>query len=357
MDIQITKTTKPRLADFDFSDIPFGKHVSDHMLVAEYGNGKWMDWRIVPYQAFPMEPKCVTIQYAQCIFEGMKATMGKDQIPVLFRPELNIRRFNLSAERMCMPTVPEDLFMEALKAIVSFEKGWIPQGKGKSLYVRPTMYATGNDLGVKPSHSYRFVIFTLPTDVYYSQPVKLVTENTYIRAVPGGTGEAKTGGNYAASLLPAQRAKQQGYDQVIWLEAPDYKKIQEVGTMNLFFVIDDKVITPRLSGAILRGTTRLTLMELLKDKDIVVAERDITIDEVMEAHHQQKLQEAFGVGTAAVVSHISEITHKGKRIVLPPVAERTIAPMLYHEIEGLRSGEITDKKDWLVPVAQMEYEH
>lgn len=350
MKINITRTERSRLKDFNFSDIPFGKHVSDHMLVAEYENNEWQDWRIVPYQTFPMDPKCATIQYAQTIFEGMKATIKNDGIPYLFRPDLNIKRFNRSAERMCMPTINEGDFLQALKAIVSMEKDWIPKGDGNSLYVRPTMYATGNDLGVQPSRSYRFVIFTMPSGMYYSKPVKLITERKYIRAIPGGTGEAKTGGNYAASLYPARLAKENGYDQVMWLEGDQFQKIQEVGTMNLFFVLGGTVVTPRLSGAILRGTTRLNVLDILKDKGYRVEERDIFIDEIIESYNKGELHESFGVGTAAVVSNIVEISHKDEKMILPPIDKRPVASMLYQQIEGLRSGAVEDTKGWMVPV-------
>ncbi len=350
MEFKVIKTDQPKLENFDFSDIPFGKYTSDYMVVAEYENNQWNNWRIMPYQAFPMLPKCTTIQYAQTIFEGMKATLGKNDTPLLFRPELNIKRFNLSAQRMCMPEVPEAIFLDAIKAIVKLEKDWIPKGKGKSLYVRPTMYATGDSLGVKPSETYRFIIFTMPSDVYYANPVHLVTEQKYIRAVKGGTGEAKTGGNYAASLFPDKLAKQKGFDQILWLEGDAFQKIQEVGTMNLFFVIDGVAITPKLSGAILRGTTRLNTIEILQDKGYQVEERDIFIQDILDAYHANTLQEAFGVGTAAVVTNVATITHGDLKMVLPDVENRPIASLVYDEIEGLRNGDVEDTRGWMIPV-------
>ncbi|CAM1368021.1 branched-chain amino acid aminotransferase [Tenacibaculum xiamenense] len=356
MQIHIQKTQRSKLADFDFNNIPFGTYVTDHMLVAEYENGVWHDWKIIPYQGFNMDPLCNTIQYSQSIFEGMKATILTDGTPVLMRPDLNITRFNKSAERMCMPTIPQKLFLQALKAIVDCEKKWIPKGKGKSLYIRPTLYATGNYLGVKPSDTYRFVIFTMPSDLYFTKPVKLTTEKKYVRAFPGGIGEAKTGGNYAASLYPAQLANKKGYDQIIWLEAPRFQKIQEVGAMNLFFVINNKVITPSLSGAILRGTTRQSCIEILNEKGIPIEVRDIFIEEVIEAHKNNSLQEAFGVGTAAVVSEIIEINHGVINITLPKIEDRKISKLLYQEIEGLRSGEIEDTRNWMVPVTVNDHE-
>ncbi|NAS29568.1 branched-chain amino acid aminotransferase [Flavobacteriaceae bacterium R38] len=350
MDIKITKTENSKLKDIDFDNIPFGKYTSDHMFVMDYAEGQWNNFRIVPYQGFTVDPQSKALQYCQCIFEGMKATIGTDGIPKLLRPDLNIERFNLSAERMCMPKVPEDIFLKALKAIVGTEIDWIPKAEGSALYVRPTMFATENTLSVVPSSTYTFYIYTAPAQPYFSTPVKLVTEQELIRAVPGGTGEAKTGGNYAGSLMASQLAKQKGFDQIVWLEGPEFKKVQEAGMMNLFFVIGDTVLTPKLSGAILKGTTRNYFLDILKEKNIKVEVRDIFIDEVVEAYKRGDLKEAFGSGTAAVVSHISEITHNDTQMVLPNIDESSISKMLHNEINGLRSGRIEDKRNWLVPV-------
>ena len=350
MDIKITRTENSKLKDIDFNNIPFGKYTSDHMFVMDFANGQWGDFRIIPYQSLLLDPQSKALQYCQCIFEGMKATMGNDGIPKLLRPDLNIERFNLSAERMCMPPVPSEIFLPALKAIVSSEINWIPKTEGSALYLRPTMIATESSLGVVPSSTYTFYIYAAPVQPYFTKPIKLVTEQTLIRAVPGGTGEAKTGGNYAGSFLAGQRAKQMGFDQIIWLESPAFKKIQEAGMMNLFFVIGDTVLTPKLSGAVLKGTTRAYFIDILKEKDIKVEVRDIYIDEIIEAHQQGNLKEAFGSGTAAVVSHISEITHGDVCMVLTNGDANAVSKMLYDEINGLRSGVIEDKRNWLVPV-------
>jgi branched-chain amino acid aminotransferase len=350
MDIEITKTENSKLKDIDFNNIPFGKYTSDHMFLMDYANGKWSDFRIVPYQSLQLDPQSKALQYCQCIFEGMKATIGADGIPKLLRPDLNIERFNLSAERMCMPAVPAELFLSALKAITHLEINWIPKAEGSALYLRPTMVATESSLGVTPSSTYIFYIYTAPAQPYFTTPVKLITEQTLIRAVPGGTGEAKTGGNYAGSLRASQLAKQKGFDQVIWLESPKFKKIQEAGMMNLFFVIGNTVVTPALSGAVLKGTTRTYFIDILKEKNIKVDVRDIYIDEIIEAYQQGNLTEAFGSGTAAVVSHISEITHGDVCMTLPNAEEAEISNMLHKEINGLRAGTIEDKRNWLVPV-------
>jgi branched-chain amino acid aminotransferase len=306
------------------------------MFVMDYANGEWGNFRIIPYQGFVLDPQSKALQYCQCIFEGMKATMGSDGIPKLLRPDLNIERFNQSAARMCMPPVPSDIFLNALKAIVGLEINWIPKAEGSALYVRPTMFATEPSLAVTPSDTYTFYIYTGPVQPYFTTPIKLVTEQKLIRAVPGGTGEAKTGGNYAGSLMASQLAKQKGFDQIIWLESPEFTKIQEAGMMNLFFV--------------LKGTTRNYFMDILQERNIKVEVRDIYIDEILEAYKKGDLKEAFGSGTAAVVSHISEITHINTRMVLPKVEERIISNMLFNEINGLRAGRIADKRHWLVSV-------
>ena len=349
MNIKITKTENSKLKDIDFNNIPFGKYTSDHMFVMDYAEGQWGNFRIIPYQGLVLDPQSKALQYCQCIFEGMKATKGADGIPKLLRPDLNIERMNLSAERMCMPTIPQDVFLTALKAIISLDKDWIPTAAGSALYLRPTMIATESSLAVTPSDTYTFYIYTGPAQPYFTQPIKLVTEQVLIRAVPGGTGEAKAGGNYAGSLLASKLAKQKGFDQIIWLESPEFKKVQEAGMMNLFFVINDTVITPKLSGAVLKGTTRTYFIDILKEKNINVEIRDIFIDEILEAYKNGTLKEAFGSGTAAVISHIAEITHGDVQMVLPVDVEK-ISTMLYNEITGLRAGTIEDKRNWLVPV-------
>ncbi len=350
MDITITKATHSKLPVIDFNNIPFGKYTSDHMFVMDYADGKWGNFRIIPYQGFVLDPQSKALQYCQCIFEGMKVTKGIDGIPKLLRPDLNIERFNLSAERMCMPVVPPTIFLQALKAIVAIDHQWIPLAEGSALYVRPTMFATESSLAVTPSDTYTFYIYTGPVQPYFTTPIKLVTEQKLIRAVPGGTGEAKTGGNYAGSLMASQLAKQKGFDQIIWLESPEFIKIQEAGMMNLFFVIGDTVITPQLTGAVLKGTTRTYFIDILKEKNIKVEVRDIYIDEIVIAYKKGDLKEAFGSGTAAVVSHIAEITHSNILMALPALEKRTVSNMLYNEINGLRAGRIEDKRHWLVSI-------
>ncbi|MEL6973623.1 MAG: branched-chain amino acid aminotransferase [Bacteroidota bacterium] len=350
--IQVTKVQQSKVAEVDFDNIPFGRVFSDHMFVADYRDGQWQDYRIVPFGHFTMHPASMALHYGQAIFEGMKASKSKDGDPWLFRPEMHAQRINRSAERMMMPTFPEDVFVEALHALIDIDAAWIPPQEGSALYVRPYMFATDEFIGVKPSETYKFVIFTGPVGPYYAKPVRLKVEQQYVRAVPGGTGEAKAAGNYAGSLLPAHLAQKQGYDQVVWMGGPEMKDIQEVGTMNIFFVIDGKVVTPDTDGAILRGITRDSFLKILAEKNIPTETRKLSIDEIVAAYQAGTLQEAFGAGTAAVVSHVAEITYGDLHMKLPPVENRKIGSMLKDYIDGLRSGRIADTHNWVVPVKQ-----
>lgn len=348
--IKVTKVQNSRLSEVDFNNIPFGRVFSDHLFVADYYDGKWNDLRIEPFGRFSMHPANMTLHYGQAIFEGMKASKSYDGKPMLFRPEMHAKRLNISAARMCMPDFPEDAFVEALHLLIGLDAGWIPPQEGSALYVRPFMFATDEFFGVKPSKTYRFMIFTGPVGPYYERPVRLWAEQKYVRAVPGGTGEAKAAGNYAASLLPAKIAQEKGFDQVMWLDGHEFKYVEEVGTMNIFFVIDGKVITPKLSGSILRGITRDSILKLLPGKGYTVEERAISIDEIAAAYDQGRLQEVFGAGTAAVVSYVSEVAYGDKRISLPPQKEWKVAPMIKAHIDGLRSGKVKDTNGWVIPV-------
>jgi len=351
--IPVTKTQVSNLPALDFHNIPFGEVFSDHMFVADYYDGQWNDLHIVPLAPFAMHPANMTLHYAQTIFEGMKASKDRNGTPLLLRPELHAQRFNASAERLCMPTIPEDLFVQALQELVGVDRVWIPPSKGSSLYIRPYMYATDNYIKLASSKTFRFVIITCPVGNYYDQPLRLVTEQRYVRAVKGTTGEAKAGINYAASLLPTLLAKEKGYDQIVWLESPEFRKIQEAGTMNLFIVIGDTVITPTTSGTILKGITRKNFLEILKRKKIKTEVRDIYMEEIITAYKKGQLKEVFGVGTAAVVSHVSTLTHNDFLMTLPPISERKIGIMLKSEMDGLRAGTIEDDYGWFAPVEML----
>ncbi|MBC6993261.1 branched-chain amino acid aminotransferase [Neolewinella lacunae] len=348
--IRTEKVQQSRVQSVDWNNLPFGKIFSDHMFVSDYRNGEWTDDRIVPFGHFTMHPASMVLHYGQTIFEGMKASKLADGTPVLLSPLDHAKRLNASARRLMMAEFPEERFVEAVSQLVALDQDWIPPAEGSALYLRPFMFATDEFIGVRPSDSYRFCIFTAPVGPYYAKPVRLVVEQEYIRAVPGGTGEAKAGGNYAASLLPAYLAQQKGFDQVVWMGGPKQTQIQEVGTMNIFFVIDGEVVTPATDGAILKGITRKNFIAILRDKGYQVTERVVEIDEIVAAHDAGKLEEMFGAGTAAVVSHVAELQYKDKLMVLPDVAERKIGPMLKKHIDGLRTGAVEDKFNWLVRV-------
>ena len=350
ININITKVSHSRVDQVDFDNIPFGQTFSDHMYIADYIDGKWTNHSIIPFGNLSLSPVNLALHYGQSIFEGMKATLKNDGTPALFRPEQHVVRMNASARRMMMPEISEEMFLDAVHTIVDMEKNWIPKGKGSALYIRPVMFAMEAKLGVKVSNSYKFIIITGPVGPYYPKPVRLLAETEYIRAAHGGVGEAKTAGNYAASLLPAHLAKEKGFDQVIWLDAKEFKYVQEVGTMNLFFVFKDKVVTPNTSGAILKGITRKSLIEMMKADGITVEERPISMDEVAEAHESGDLLEMFGSGTAAVVANVSEFSYKDKLYKLSDVSTHTTANGLRDRINALRAGEIEDSFGWVIDV-------
>jgi branched-chain amino acid aminotransferase len=348
-EINLNKTKTSRIADVDFEILPFGKVFTDHMFISDYKDGQWQDHRIVPLEPMTMHPANMTLHYGQAIFEGMKAGISEDGIPLLFRPDMHADRINASATRMSMPEIPKDLFVQAVKSMVSVEKEWIPRKLGSALYIRPFMIAMDDFVGVAQSASYRFIIITLPVGPYYNKPVKLLADEKYVRAAKGGTGEAKAAGNYAGSLLPARIAREKGFDQVLWLDARYRKFLQEVGTMNIFFVIGDKIITPLTDGAILKGITRDSIITILQEKGYQVDERPITIDELIDAYDQGILKEVFGTGTAAVVSVVSLIAYKERKIELD-VTKFEVAPMVKEYMDLIRNGSIPDTHNWVVPV-------
>lgn len=318
------------------------------MFVADYDGEKWTDLRIVPFANLDISPANIALHYGQSIFEGMKATKINGE-PHLFRAEMHARRMNVSAERMCMPEIPEGLFIQALKMLVDLDRNWIPEADEHALYIRPLMFATDEYFGVHTSEKYRFIIFTGPVGPYYPKPIKLWVEEVFTRASQGGAGEAKCAGNYGAALLPAMRAKKAGYDQVMWMDAVEKKYVQEVGTMNLFFVIDGKVITPATTGTILRGITRDSFIKLLQEWGYTIEDRRLSISEIADAFRRGTLQECFGAGTAAVVSPICEITWRDSKMDLGEINE-TNCPVgfrLKKHLNDLRTGQIPDSFGWL----------
>lgn len=349
--ISITRVTDSRMSEVDFEHLGFGKVFSDHMFVSDYKDGQWQNHRIVPVEKMSMHPANMTLHYGQSIFEGLKASMGKDGTPILFRADKNIERLNLSAIRMCMPEFPFDVLMEGMKKLILIDKAWIPTAPGSSLYLRPFMFATDEYLGVAASTTYRLIVLTSPSGVYYSKPVKLLAEDHYVRAVKGGVGEAKTAGNYAASLYPAKLAKQKGFDQILWLDGIYNKYVQEVGTMNIFFVLKDRIITPAEDGAILKGVTRNSIIQILRSRGIQVEEKLISIDEILDEYAKGNLVEMFGAGTAAVVTNVQSMTYKDKTITFAEDAW-SLSTDLKNTINGLRTGEVEDTYHFTIRVEE-----
>lgn len=345
---------KPKPADG--SNLPFGDIFTDHMFLMDYETGKgWFNSRIVPYGHFSLDPAAMAIHYGQAIFEGLKAYRAADNAIYLFRPADNIRRMNRSAARVCMPEVNVDDVLAAMTQLVLLEKDWIPQNRGTSLYIRPTMLATEPHLGVRPANNYLFFIILCPVGAYYKEgldPVKIYVEDKYVRAAVGGTGEAKVAGNYAASLLAAEEAKAKGFTQVLWLDAAERKYVEEVGTMNMFFVIDDEVIAAPLTGSILPGITRDSVIHLVKDWGLKVTERSLTIDEVISATVNGRLKEAFGTGTAAVISPVGQMNYKGKDYAIAGGKMGELSLRLYNKIVAIQYGESEDPYGWRVRIDQ-----
>ena len=349
--ISITKSSHSKLSETDFSSLVFGKSISDHMFVADYQNGAWGDLRIVPYGPMEIYPGNATLHYGQAIFEGMKAYKnGKGEV-LVFRAEANAKRLNESATRMCMPTLPENIFIEALRQLLAVDKDWVPQEKGSSLYIRPFMFAMDNYLGVKPSESYRFMIFTSPVGAYYSKPVSVKVETNYTRATEGGTGEAKAAGNYAASLYPAQLAQKEGYDQLLWTDGKTHSQIEESGTMNVMFKIKGTLITaPTGKGTILKGITRDSVIQLAKDWGHKLEERFLTVAELQESLENGTMEEAFGVGTAATIAFIHKIHVNGKDYLLPEPAADAFSKNVLKTLDGIKYGELQDPHQWIITI-------
>ncbi len=338
---------KPKVGE----KLGFGNLFSDHMFLMEYASGKgWGNARIVPYGPLSLAPSAMVLHYGQEIFEGMKAYYARDGAVCLFRPDRNAERLNRSAARMCLPEIPVEDQLAALRALVRLDREWIPRDEGASLYIRPTMIATEAGLGVRPAAECLFFVITGPVGAYYARgfdPVRILVEETYVRAARGGTGEAKTGGNYAASLLAARNAKAQGFDQVLWLDAGHRRFVEEVGTMNIFFVFRGELVTPPLSGSILPGVTRDTVLTLAQEWKIPVAERPVEIDEVLSGAADGTLSEAFGSGTAAVISPVGSFCCRGQEVKVNRGGTGELSLRLYREITGIQYGEIEDRHRWI----------
>jgi branched-chain amino acid aminotransferase len=347
--MEIIKTKQSRKDQTDFENLGFGEVFSDHMFSMEYKDKEWLSPQIIPFGPLEIYPSMCSLHYGQIVFEGLKAFYTRSGAINIFRPQKYHERMDQSCQRLCIPEVGLDLFMEGLKELVKLDKGWVPIKKGYSLYIRPFIFATDDFLGVKISETYSFIIITSPVGAYYKEgmnPVRLITSGEYIRAAKGGLGAAKTPANYAATLLPGEAAKKKGFTQVLWLDGIERKYVEEVGTMNLFFLFDDELATPPLEGTILPGVTRDSVIHLAKGWKIKVCERKISIDEIFAASKQGKLKEVFGTGTAAVISPVGEIQHEGRQIIINNNKIGPLAQKLYDEITGLQYGEKPDKFGW-----------
>jgi branched-chain amino acid aminotransferase len=349
-DIKITKIEESKLNDINLENIPFGKYFSDYMLEADYMDGEWKSVEIKPYQPLLIAPSMAAIHYGQAIFEGIKAYKNPQGEAFIFRPHDNFKRFNISAERMQMPVVPEQIFMEGLKTLVNMDKNWIPDQQDHSLYIRPFMFSTDEMIGVKPSENYKFMIILSPTGPYYNTPMRIYVEEQYVRAVPGGVGYAKAAGNYGAAMHATAEAKKNGYDQVLWTDAFEHKYVQECGTMNVFFVIGNKAITPNLgSGTILAGVTRDSVIVLLKEMGIEVEERDLSIDEIIDAHKNGTLKEVFGTGTAATISLIKELRYK-EYVMKFDIDSWKTTHDIKENLNNIRYGIAPDNHGWMYKI-------
>lgn len=349
--IDVQPIHQTRLTDLDFDNVPFGRIFTDHMFMANYSNGEWKNARIMPFGHIPMHPSASVLHYGQGIFEGMKAFKDEQGNARLFRPLKNWERLNASARRMAMPEIPEDLFMEALTTLVKMDKNWIPDTEEGALYIRPFMFANDEFVGIKPADDFVFMIFCCPVSKYYAKPVRVTMSDQYVRAFRGGTGHVKAMGNYGAVMEPLRQARLEGYDQILWLDGYEFKRIQEIGTMNVFVVINGKVLTPSLEEkTILPGITRDSCITLLKDNGYTVEECDITVEEIIAAAEAGTLTDAFGTGTAATVAPIGEIGYKGKHYMLPDVDNRPVSIWLKDEMRNIRKGHRPDTYNWLFQV-------
>jgi branched-chain amino acid aminotransferase len=340
------RTTKSRIKDVDFNNIEFGKYISDHMLVADFLDNKWQTPKIVPFGDIPMSPAMLSLHYGQSVFEGMKAFKNKDGDICIFRPQKHGERLNKSLARMCMPEIPEELFISSLHAIVETDQAWIPSSEGASLYIRPFVFAFEPRLGVKIADHFKFIILTSPAGAYFSKATRLKVEKNFVRAAEGGTGFAKCSGNYGGAFYPTQLARQEGFDQVLWTDAKEHKYIDEAGVMNVMFVINGKLVTPKLTSALLDGVTRDSLLKLAPGLGMTVEERRVSVAEIEEAFKKGTITEAFGSGTAAVVSPIATINIEGIDYNLPTAGPDSFQQRAKQKLSNIRYGHEADVYGW-----------
>lgn len=347
LNISTEKIAESKIAEVDFNNIQFGKVYSDHQFVAEYVDGEWKDFRIEPYKTLEISPASPTLHYGISIFEGMKAYKNDQGEVLVFRGDKNFERMNVSAERMCMPQIPEQVFFDGLNSLLELDQSWVPDVPGTSLYIRPFLFSNDDYIGIRPSQNFKFMIITCPVGAYYAKPVKVKIEDHFVRAVEGGSGYCKTGCNYGPAIYPAKLAQEAGYDQLIWTDGKEHKYIEESGTMNIMFVINGKLITPALGDTILNGITRDSVITLAKDWGLEVEERKVEVAEVIAAAKDGSLEEAFGAGTAATIAQIELIAHNGVDYKLPAVEEREFSNKVLKALDNIKLGKQEDKFDWI----------
>jgi branched-chain amino acid aminotransferase len=346
INISITKIAKSRLAEIDFNNLPFGKTFSDHMFIADYSDGKWRDFKIVPFGEIGFSPAMSSLHYGQAFFEGIKAYKHANGNVSIFRPDKNAERFNLSAQRLCMPELPVDIFLQSIEALVDLDRDWVPSKANHSLYIRPFMFATDPFLGVTPSSTYKYIVLTGPVGPYFSKNLKVKVETFYSRASEGGFGFAKAAGNYGGSMLPGMKATQEGFDQLIWTDSKEHAYIEELGAANIMFMMDGKLITPSTRDTILKGVTRDTVLTLAKSWKIEIEERRISVAEIITGIKEGRITDAFGVGTAATIAHIAEIGYEGELYTLPDPEKRVFSNKVLDVLNELRYGRSVDEQGW-----------
>lgn len=344
--ISVQRTAQSRLRETDFNNLEFGKYISDHMLLSDWAKGQWSDPVIVPFGELKMTPAILALHYGQAIFEGMKAFKMKDGSINIFRPHKHHDRMNKSLARMCMPTMSFDMFLQSLTALIEVDKDWVPDSEGSSLYIRPLVFASESRLGVKVADQYKFVVLTSPVGPYYNKPFRLKVEDQYVRTAEGGTGFAKCAGNYGGAFYPTQVAKQEGFDQVLWTDSKEHKYIDEVGMMNVMFVLNGKLITPKLNTAILDGVTRDTILTLAKDMGMPTEERRISLSELVDGFKNKTLTEGFGCGTAAVVSPIAAVHIHGSDVTIPAPDASSFQLQVKKRLHDIRSGALPNTHGW-----------
>ncbi|MDO3643297.1 branched-chain amino acid aminotransferase [Mucilaginibacter sp. L3T2-6] len=346
LEIKITKTQHSRLQETDFSNLPFGRNFSDHMFSADYIDGEWTNFEILPYGEIGLSPAISALHYGQAFFEGLKAYKHDDGQVSVFRPDKNAIRFNKSAERLCMPALPEEIFIQSIAAVVDIDREWIPAKPHHAMYIRPFMFATDPYLGVAPSKTYKYMVLIGPTGPYFSKTLRVKIETKYTRAAEGGMGYAKSAGNYGGSMLPAKKATEEGFDQLIWTDAKNHEYIEEMGAANVMFVLDGKLITPSTRDTILDGVTRDTVITLAREWGMTVEERRVSVAEIIEGAKNGKLQDAFGAGTAATIAPVGSISHNGEEYFLSDPKTREFSQRVLTELDAIKYGRVADVHGW-----------